>query len=369
MPDHFAMAESAAVLRSILETVPDAMVVIDDHGAIQLFSTAAERLFGYTADEVRGRNVSLLMPSPYREAHDSYLARYLTTGERRIIGIGRVVVGLRKDGGTFPMELQVGEVRNSGHRLFTGFVRDLTERQRTDQRLQELQAGLLHASRLRSMGQMAASLAHELNQPLTATANYLKAAQRLADTPEPDLPRIRHALELAAQQTLRSGEIIRHLRSFVARGEVDRRPELMGKLIEEASALALVGAKEHGVRVDLGLDVVVPLVSVDRVQIQQVLLNLMRNAMEAMEQSPSRELSVRAGMAEEMVFVCVADTGTGVTPDVAARLFQPFITTKAEGMGIGLSVCRTIIEAHGGRLWMEPNPGGGSQFSFTLPVA
>jgi two-component system, LuxR family, sensor kinase FixL len=368
MPDRFATAEGAALLRSILETVPDAMVVIDHHGGIQLFSTAAERLFGYTAEEVNGRNINMLMPSPYREAHDSYLARYMATGERRIIGIGRVVVGLRKDGGTFPMELQVGEVNHDGHHLFTGFVRDLTERQRTEQRLQELQAGLLHASRLRSMGQMAAALAHELNQPLTATANYLKAAQRLADAAQPDSARIRQALTLAAEQTMRSGEIIRRLRSFVARGEVDRQPEPMVRLIEEASALALVGAKEHGVLVDLGLGSAALTVEVDRVQIQQVLLNLMRNAVEAMEQSDRRELSVRVAAADGMVQVTIADTGTGVPADVAAQLFQPFVTTKPEGMGIGLSVCRTIVEAHGGRLWMEPNAGGGSLFHFTVPV-
>jgi two-component system sensor kinase FixL len=368
MPDRFATAESGALLRSILETVPDAMLVIDDRGVILLFSIAAERLFGYTTAEVHGRNVSMLMPSPYREAHDAYLARYLTTGERRIIGIGRIVVGLRKDGGTFPMELQVGEVRAAGHLLFTGFVRDLTERQRTEQRLQELQAGLLHASRLRSMGQMAASLAHELNQPLTATANYMKAAQRLLEAAQPDLARIRQALDLAAQQTMRSGEIIRRLRGFVSRGEVDRRPEAMARLIEEASALALVGAKELGVRVDLGLDTVVPPVEVDRVQIQQVLLNLMRNAMEAMEATDRRELSVRVGATDSMLQVSVADTGPGVSPEVVAQLFQPFITTKADGMGIGLSVCRTIIESHGGRLWMEPNPDGGALFHFTVPI-
>src|SRR5271165_2090517 len=369
MPNRFATEEGSALLHSILETVPDAMVVIDERGSILLFSTAAERLFGYTGKEVTGRNVSLLMPSPYREAHDDYVARYLATGKRRIIGIGRVIVGLRKDGGTFPMELQVGEVKHNGHRLFTGFVRDLTERQRTEQRLQELQTGLLHASRLRSMGQMAAALAHELNQPLTATANYVKAAQRLAATAQPDAARIRQALDRAAQQTLRCGEIIRRLRSFVARGEVERRPEPIGKLIEEASALALVGAKEHGIRVDLGLAAAVPAIEVDRVQIQQVLLNLIRNAVEAMQHSSRRELSVRVSEAEDMVQVSVADTGPGVAPEVAAQLFQPFVTTKPDGMGIGLSVCRTIIEAHGGRLWMQPNPGGGSVFHFTVPVA
>lgn len=369
MPDRFGPRGGSALLRSVLETVPDAMVVIDRQGVILLFSAAAERLFGYTADEVRGQNVNLLMPSPYREAHDSYLARYLATGERRIIGIGRVVVGLRKDGGTFPMELSVGEVKHRGQLLFTGFVRDLTERQRNEARLQELQHELLHASRLRSMGQMAAALAHELNQPLTATANYVKAAQRLLDAPNADPARLRQALGLAAQQMLRSGEIIRRLRGFVARGEVERQPEPVAKLIEEASALALVGAKELGVRVTLGLNAGMQVVEVDRVQIQQVLLNLIRNAIEAMEAVPRRELVISTELLGDMVEVRVADTGPGVTEQVQERLFQPFVTTKADGMGVGLSVCRTIVEAHGGRLIMEPNPAGGSVFRFTIPIA
>ena len=366
MPHQMVALGGSALLRSILETVPDAMVVIDHQGGILLFSSAAERLFGYDADEVRGRNVSMLMPSPYREQHDAYLARYMATGERRIIGIGRVVVGQRKDGGTFPMELAVGEVKHEGERLFTGFVRDLTERQRTETRMQELQFELLHASRLRSMGQMAAALAHELNQPLTATANYVKAALRLLDNAKLNVPRLRLALEAAAQQTLRSGEIIRRLRGFVARGEVDRRPEPVAKLIEEASALALVGAKERGIHVELGLDSDVPQVEVDRVQIQQVLLNLMRNAIEAMDGMPQRELTVSAGVVDGMVRISIADTGPGVAANIRDQLFQPFVTTKADGMGIGLSVCRTIIEAHGGRLWMDPNPQGGSIFRFTM---
>ena len=227
-------ASESALLRSILETVPDAMIVIDERGTVQFFSSAAERLFGYTADEVSGQNVRMLMPQPYREQHDSYLDRYRRTGERRIIGIGRVVVGRRKDGSTFPMELSVGEANRTGPRLFTGFVRDLTERQQTERRLHELQDGLLHVSRVRSMGQMAAALAHELNQPLTATANYVRAALRLLGAPEPNLDRVRQAMNLAVDQTLRSGEIIRRLRAFVARGEVLRQSQSVAILIEEA---------------------------------------------------------------------------------------------------------------------------------------
>jgi two-component system, LuxR family, sensor kinase FixL len=361
-------ASESALLRSILETVPDAMIVIDEHGTVQFFSSAAERLFGYAADEVRGQNVRMLMPPPYREQHDSYLARYRSTGERRIIGIGRIVVGERKDGSTFPMELSVGEAHQTARPLFTGFVRDLTERQQTERRLHELQDGLLHVSRVRSMGQMAAALAHELNQPLTATANYVRAAQRLLDAPQPDLERVRQAMNDAVEQTLRSGEIIRRLRGFVARGEVSRQPVSVATLIEEASALALVGAKESGVKVLIDMDPGLPEVSADRVQIQQVLLNLIRNAMEAMENRATRELTVAASARPDHVLVSVTDTGGGVPPEIAARLFQPFVTTKPEGMGIGLSVCRTIVEAHGGRLWLEPNPAGGSGFHFSLPT-
>ena len=235
-PQPDLIASKSALLRSILETVPDAMIVIDERGTVQFFSSAAERLFGYTADEVSGQNVRMLMPPPYREQHDSYLDRYRRTGERRIIGIGRVVVGRRKDGSTFPMELSVGEANRAGPRLFTGFVRDLTERQQTERRLHELQDGLLHVSRVRSMGQMAAALAHELNQPLTATANYVRAALRLLGAPEPNLDRVRQAMNHAVEQTLRSGEIIRRLRAFVARGEVLRQSQSVAKLIEEASA-------------------------------------------------------------------------------------------------------------------------------------
>jgi two-component system sensor kinase FixL len=363
-----APPDESALLRSILDTAPDAIIVIDAQAAVRYFSSAAERLFGYTAEEVSGHNVSILMPPPYREQHDDYVARYLATGERRIIGIGRVVVGRRKDGSTFPIELSVGEANQDGRRLFTGFIRDLTERQRSERRLHELQDGLLHVARVRSMGQMAAALAHELNQPLTATANYLRAALRLLASPESNLDRTRQALNQAVEQTLRSGEIIRRLRAFVARGEVARRSESIAQLIAEASALALVGAKERGIKVLINMDPNLPDAVVDRVQVQQVLLNLIRNAIEAMDGSKVRELTVTASARPEHVLVSVTDTGPGIPEEIHARLFQPFVTTKPDGMGIGLSVCRTIIEAHGGRLWTEPHPAGGSAFHFMLPT-
>ncbi len=365
-----ALAEREAHLQSVLDTVPDAMVAIDTQGIMQSFSVTAERLFGYAADEAIGKNVKMLMPPPYCEQHDDYLGRYLATGERRIIGMRRIVVGLRKDGSTFPMELSVGEMRSGERRFFTGFVRDLTERRQTEQRLQELQAELIHMSRFTALGEMASTLAHELNQPLTAVANYLKGGRRLLeDGQSNNIPMAREAMERAAEQALRAGQIIRRLREFVARGESERQVENLAKLIEEASALALVGAKETGVRVSFAFDSRAEFVLADRIQVQQVLLNLMRNAVEAMQEMTNRELTVSTKQLDnETVRVDVADTGPGIAPEIADQLFQPFITTKRQGMGVGLSISRTIIESHGGRLWAEPNAGGGTVFRLTLKM-
>ena len=357
-----------AHVRSILDTVPDAMIVIDERGVIHSFSSAAERLFGFTPAEVIGTNIKRLMPTPYRENHDGYLERYLRTGEKRIIGIGRVVVGERKDGSTFPMELAVGEMRSSNQRFFTGFIRDLTERQQTEARLQELQSGLVHISRLTAMGEMASALAHELNQPLSAIANYMKGSRRMLENSTDDRSALlRDAMDKAAEQALRAGQIIRRLREFVARGEGERRVESVKKLVEEASALALVGAKDQGVRVRFQFDPTIDLILADKVQIQQVLINLLRNAVEAMESSHRRELAISTAADKDgMLAISVADTGSGISPDIASHLFQPFITNKRHGMGVGLSICRTIVEAHGGQIGANSNPAGGTTFRFTL---
>ena len=357
-----------AHLQSILDTVPDAMVVIDECGIIQSFSTAAERLFGYDAATATGRNVKMLMPSPYQESHDGYIGRYLATGERRIIGIGRVVVGERRDGSTFPMELSVGEMKSGNQRFFTGFIRDLTERQQTETRLQELQSELVHISRLTAMGEMASTLAHELNQPLSAIANYMKGSRRLLEGNSDELSAtIRDAMDKASDQALRAGQIIRRLRDFVARGETERRIESLNKLLEEASALALVGTRDRGVRVTYLFDPTLDLVLVDKVQIQQVVLNLVRNAIESMENSERRELTIATERDRDgMAAVRISDTGSGISPDIAPQLFQPFITSKPHGLGVGLSISRTIVESHGGLITVAPNPQGGTTFRFTV---
>ena len=357
-------------MRSILETVPDAMIVIDGKGVIQLFSSAAERQFGYAESEAIGRNVNILMPEPDRSRHDGYMGRYRSTGERHIIGIGRIVTGQRKDGTTFPMHLSIGEMQSGGVPYFTGFVRDLTEHQQTQARLQELQNELVHVSRLSAMGEMASALAHELNQPLAAISNYMKGSRRLlANSSDPERAKIESAMDRAAEQAIRAGQIIRRLRDFVARGESEKRVESLSKMIEEAGALGLAGAREQDVRTRFSLDPENDLVLVDRVQIQQVLVNLFRNALEAMAQSTRRELiASNRRVDDDMVEVSVFDTGHGFPEDVKPQLFQTFFTTKESGMGVGLSISRSIVEAHGGRMWAESNDAGGATFLFTLPA-
>jgi two-component system sensor kinase FixL len=269
------------------------------------------------------------------------------------------------------MHLSIGEMQSGGEPYFTGFVRDLTEHQQTQARLQELQSELVHVSRLSAMGEMASALAHELNQPLAAISNYMKGSRRLlASSPDPNKSKIETALDRAAEQAIRAGQIIRRLRDFVARGESEKRIESLSKLVEEAGALGLAGAREQGVQLRFNLDPEYDLVLVDRVQIQQVLVNLFRNALEAMAHSPQRELiASNAKVADDMIEVAVFDTGPGIPDDVMPNLFRTFYTTKETGMGVGLSISRSIIEAHGGRMWAEANRSGGATFCFTLPAA
>lgn len=365
------LAGSEEHLRSILATVPDAMVIIEEMGIIISFSAAAEKMFGYTEDEVIGENVSMLMPSPDRERHDRYLKNYRETGVRKIIGIGRVTTGRRRDGNTFPMELSVGETWVQGQRIFTGFVHDITQVRQTELTLQDLQSELAHVGRVSEMGTLASSLAHELNQPLTAITSYSQgASDLLAGEPDAEtLEMAREAMQEVAGQAIRAGEIVRRMRDFLAHGETERRIESLAKLITEANALALVGTSEHAIDVQVRLDPEAERVFVDRVQIQQVLVNLIRNAIDAMLESPMRSLGILS-RAEPPGFVTIGieDTGSGISEAVADQLFQPFVTSKKAGMGIGLSICRTIVEAHGGRIWCEPGRDGGTIFRFTLPA-
>lgn len=364
------LARREAHLQSLLATAPDSAVVIDVQGHIVTFNAAAERQFGYTAKEIIGQNIKTLMPEPYKHQHDGYIERYLRTGEKRIIGHDRVVVAARKDGSTFPINLSVGEMSSDGERYFTGFIRDLTERQESAARLGEAQAELARLARLNELGEMASTLAHELNQPLSAISNYVQGVKRLLDKQdELKTAQITSALAETADQALRAGDIIRHLREFVTRGQTEKQPQSVRNLIEDAAALALVGAREKGVTVNYDYCDEELIVLADNVQIQQVLINLMRNAIEAMSDSESRVLSVSLKkIPGDMAEVQIVDMGHGVAPDVAEKLFQPFVSSKSSGMGIGLSISKRIIESHGGTISASANADVGTTFTFTLPL-
>lgn len=363
-----AIELAAVQRRAILETVPDAMVVIDEQGTVESFSRAAERLFGYAADQVIGRNVSMLMPSPDRELHDHYIRRYLDTGERRIIGSNRRVMGRRQDGSTFPHELCIAEAIGGGRRMFTGFLRDLSAREAVEARLNELQTELLHMSRVSALGTMATALAHELNQPLMAIANYVQSGAAVLSSREEtaqvtDIAR--QALEEAGREALRAGSIVQRLREFVSRGDLTRSPEMPEDLARQACALAEPLARPRAIHCEIEMSAEGPPVLADRVQLQQVLFNLIRNAIDALDEHGSIVLTITPGPSETRF--TVADSGPGVAADQLATLFEPFASSKSDGMGLGLSICRTIVEAHGGRLWHETPLAGGAAFHFTIP--
>ena len=361
--------EEQSRLRALFDTAVDGMILIDARGVVLMFNPACETLFGYAVAEVIGQNVKMLMPTPYRQEHDAYIANYRRTGHRKIIGIGREVVGQRKDGTTFPMHLSVGEAKQSGETTFVGIIHDLTAQKSAERRVRELTAELVHTSRLSAMGQLSSALAHELNQPLTAIMNYSQAARDMlaaAETPVP--PRIAELLEKATGQAERAGQIIRRLRSYVEKGRVERAAADLGQIVEEAAALATIGARVEGIQITYDLAPGLPPVHVDRIQIQQVVVNLVRNAVEVLAGSERRELTIRTRAADGHQEVVVADSGPGLASEIAGQLFKPFVTTKKSGMGIGLSISHSIIEAHGGRISAEPNATGGTVFRFQIPV-
>ena len=369
--------EDSLLLRTIITTSPDGIMTIDADGTIESFNPASETLFGYRADEVIGQNVKILMPEPYHGEHDGYLARYLATGKKNIIGVGREVAARRKDGTVFPVELAVGEMEIEGQKKFTGFIRDISRRREaedllkaSEQRLKQLQSEFVHVSRLSAMGEMAATLAHELNQPLAAMMNYAQATRRLLEgSAAEDAERLRDLMTKAVAQANRAGDIIRRLRSFVAQGETERSLDDIGEVVNEACALALIGARSDGVETTLALADDLPTVLIDRVQIQQVIVNLIRNALDAMEGQERRTLRIETARGDDgTLAVAVADNGPGLDAAIAEKLFTPFNSSKDDGMGIGLSISRTIVEQHGGRIWAVPNEGGGVVFSFTLPI-
>lgn len=362
-------AEQRAFLAAIVESANDAIISKTLDGRITTWNKAAERIFGYAAEEMIGTPVTRLFPEDLIGEEQEIL---------RKIRMGSAIehyetVRIRKDGTPIDVSVTVSPIRDSAGTVIgaSKTIRDITERKLIQARLQSLSSELSHVARVTEMGQVSAAIAHELNQPLTAVLNYTNVAKRLiASTDESAKPKAYEAISKAGDQAVRAGQIIRRLRDFVEKRESARSLENINEITDDALALGMIGTKSADVKLTVALSERLPPVLVDRVQIQQVLVNLLRNAVEAMAHSPERQLTVSTALTSEAtVLVSVADSGIGISEELADRLFKPFVTTKPGGMGIGLAISRSIIESHGGRLSLTPNPGGGTVFQFTLPAA
>jgi two-component system sensor kinase FixL len=360
---------SEARLASVLGTAVDGIVVMDDVARIILFNKACETLFGYSAEEVRGKNVKMLMPADYAHEHDGYLSHYLETGEKRIIGIGREVRGRHRDGTEFPIELSVGEAATPEGRQFIGIMRDLRPRKAVERRLAEAQAQLVNMTRISALDEMGAAIAHELNQPLTAIMLYLQAARRKASAGGAPDEKLVEIVDKGVREAERASQIIQRMRGFVEKRDPERRPVAMATLIRECLELVMLGDAHSGVTVSAEIPDDLPEISADPVQIQQVLVNLVRNALEAVRECKRRFVRVRAFTEGADVIVCVSDSGGGVPPEVVPNLFRAFAGIKRRGLGLGLTISRSIAQNHGGDLSVEPlGEDGGAVFVLRLPL-
>jgi two-component system sensor kinase FixL len=365
--------ESTERLRAILDTAADGILTIDPSGRIQSLNAAAEQIFGYSAEEVVGKNVEMLMPSPADHGLGGYLERFSETGADDALDRRTEVVGHRKGGTAFPMDLAVSQIGHLG--LFVCIVRDLTARKQAERESKRRQEELGHVARVAMMGELAAGLAHELNQPLCALVTSAQAAKRLLESKRLDREKIRNAMDEIASSGKRAGELIERLRKFLRKESQDHSRLHVNEVVRAMAELARIDALEHDAAIRFDLADGLPQVLGDPIQLQQVLVNLVHNGLQAMldHEPDSRELTIRTALGEKgAVEVSVRDTGVGLAKDTAHHLFKPFFTTKAAGMGMGLAIARSIIDAHGGRIWATANSGSldaGTTFQFALPPA
>ena len=356
-------------LHRVIDTALDGMIVIDASGTVLLYNAACERLFGYSAQEVLGNNVRMLMTQTDRKNHDTYIRNYLRTGTAKVIGIGRDVTGRRKDGSTVPMRLSVGELRDDGGvAYFIGTLHDLTETLRARARIEELQSELMQVARASAVGEMGSALAHELTQPLSAVVGFVEASAELIRRGDGETPEVHEYMDQAVAQALRAGAVVRMMREFTGGGDTERSVEDINAVVEEICELATLGAASDGIDLKLNLAANLPPVLIDHVQIQQVVLNLVRNGIDALGDCENGTITVATAPGSDMVEVVVRDDGPGLPAEVRERVFEPFVSTKPDGIGIGLSICRTIVEAHGGTIALETGTRCGAGFRFSVPV-
>jgi len=358
--------EARQYLASIVDSSEDAIVGKTLDGVVTTWNGAAEAMFGYRAEEMIGRTIDLLLP-PDRIAEEAMILERLRRGVRLR---HFETIRLHKDGSRLTVLLTISPIYDASGRIVgaSKIVRDITAERRSQSHIQELQAELAHVARLSTMGQMASAIAHELNQPLTAVSNYAGALTRVLAGGNANLDRVVDIAERIRQQTSRAGEVIRRLREHVAKRGTMRQNEDINSVVSEAVELGLVGLRHGGIQTAVELDPTVEPAMIDRIHIGQVIINLVRNAVEAMASSEVRELTVSTRALPDWVEIAVTDTGPGIAPDVADRLFQPFVSSKADGLGLGLSICRELVEAHGGQLGVSSVPTGGTRFVISLPT-
>jgi two-component system sensor kinase FixL len=363
-----------SLLLSVLDTAVDAIIIIDDQGRVLVYNQACERLFGYKAAEALGQNVRLIMPDEFARHHDRYLSDYVKTGHRKIIGIGREVKAQHKDGTIFPVDLSVGESVTPSGRRFIGIIHDLRQRYENEERMNQLQANMVHMARVSTMDEMGAALAHELNQPLTALMLYLQAVERACERPDSGNPipipeNVLAVLRKAVREAERAGNIIQRMRQFVEKRDPQRRFVDINPLIADALELTKFGTRPGitSIRCDFESDL--PQVFVDPVQIQQILVNLTRNSLEAVRGRPNPEVLITTRRAVKGVAIQVEDNGPGIRAEALPDLFKAFASSKNGGLGLGLAISRTIAQSHGGTLDVDPGgQGRGAQFTLSLPL-
>ena len=368
-PKYAAMV--AAEFQALLDAAVDAIVVIDEHGQILTFNRAAERMFGYPAADVVGQNVTVLMNAPHRLQHERYVARYITTGESHIIGKGREIDARRANGEVFPASLSVGEAADANGRRFVGIVRDLSAQRAAEQRTRSLELKLAHVARFNLMGEMAAGIAHEINQPLSAIATYAQAAKRMLQSDAPDAALVAEVCGKIDDQARRAGQVIDNLRKFIKKQEIDTQALDVNSVVGDVLSLIEADAHSEGIPVFVQAAEGLPRVRADAVQLQQVLLNLTRNSVDAMRNGPSKErgIAVATERSEQGgVRITVTDHGHGVSRQLGDDIFHPFVTTKRDGLGVGLAISKTIVQSFAGSLSYADNPDGGSIFSIQLPA-
>ncbi|MEN8130629.1 MAG: PAS domain S-box protein [Pseudomonadota bacterium] len=365
------LRDSDSRVRAIVETAADGIITVDENGIIASFNPAAEQIFGYRGHEVIGQRIDMLIPTQMGAGKKNHFAAYLRASQSKGSRGGVELIGRRKDGSTFPMELAVGEFQDGVSPFFAGIVKDITQRRRAEIQAREHQAELAHVDRLSLMGEMATGLAHELNQPLTSIYAYSQACLRMLRAGNEKSEKFLNAVEQTAQRAEQAGEIIRRLRSFVRKQPPHIKAIELKPVIEKGLKFIEAEARDRSVTIRLGVAEGLPRVLGDAVQLQQVLLNLMRNSIESLMGLPDAErvmtISVRE-VEESEVQVTVRDTGQGIDKGLREKIFDAFYSTKTNGMGMGLAISRSIIEAHGGRLWATSESPRGASFHFILPV-